>query len=140
MLHLGRGPGVPLQTILEETLGSESQGSMETVVETFSEQLLLPSFRGGAIFNVSIDSPPRNGETDEERAARENRNVNRAQRRDNECALAMAEAARDNQFDSQGRPLHRNLNEEFLRVDGHDIFKTPSANLAVATNELAHLP
>ena len=52
----------------------------------------------------------------------------------------MAEAARDNQFDSQGRPLHRNLDEEFLRVDGHDVFKTPSANLAVATNELAHLP
>ena len=52
----------------------------------------------------------------------------------------MAEAARDNQFDSQGRPLHRNLNEEFLHVDGHDIFKTPSANLAVAANELAHLP
>ena len=52
----------------------------------------------------------------------------------------MAEAARDNQFDSQGRPLHRNLNEEFLRVDGHDVFKTPSANLAMAANELAHLP
>ena len=46
----------------------------------------------------------------------------------------MAEAAHDNQFDSQGRPLHRNLDEEFLRVDGHDIFKTPSANLAVAAN------
>ena len=52
---------------------------METVVESTTELLLPPPFRGGAIFNVSVDSPPRNSET-EERAARENRNVNRAQR------------------------------------------------------------
>ena len=69
---------MPLQTILEETLGSESQGSTETLAETFSEQLLLPPFQGGAIFNVSIDSPPRNGETKEEHVAQENRNVNHA--------------------------------------------------------------
>ena len=37
-------------------------------------------------------------------------------------------------------PLQRNLNDEFVHVDGHDIYKTPSANLAVATNELAWLP
>ena len=71
---------------------------METLVETFTEQPPLLPFWGGVIFNVSIDSPPRNGETDEERAARENRNINCAQRRENERALAMAEAARDNQF------------------------------------------
>ena len=112
---------------------------METLVETFTEQPPLPPFWGGAIFNVSIDSPPQNGKTDEERAARENRNINRAQRREKERALVMVEAARDNQFDSQGRPLHRNLDEEFLRVDGHDVFKTPSANLAVAANKLTHL-
>ena len=140
MLHASRGPRTSLQTILEENPDSESQGSTEPLAEVFTEQPPLPPFRGGAIFNVSIDSPPRNGETDEERAARENRNANRAQRRDNERAIAMAKAARDNQIDSQGRPLHRNLNEEFLRVDGHDVFKTPSANLAVAANELAHLP
>ena len=47
----------------------------------------------------------------------------------------MAEA----QLDSQGRPrqLHRNLNDEFVRVDGHDVYKTPSANLAMVANELA---
>ena len=28
----------------------------------------------------------------------------------------------------------------FFRVDGHDVYKTPSANLAVATKELARLP
>ena len=44
------------------------------------------------------------------------------------------------QLDSQGRPLQRNLDEEFFRVDGHDVFRTSSTNLAVAANELAHLP
>ena len=44
------------------------------------------------------------------------------------------------QLDSQGRPLQRNLDNEFVCVDGHDIYKTPSANLAMATNELARLP
>jgi len=51
---------------------------METLTETFSEQLFLPPFWGGAIFNISIDSPPRNGETKEEHVAWENRNVNHA--------------------------------------------------------------
>ena len=109
---------------------------METLAETFTEQLLLPPFWGGAIFNVSVDSPPYNDETEEECAAHENRNINRAQRRANEITLAMAEQ----QLDSQGRPLQRNLNEEFLHVDGHDVFKTQSANLAVAANELTWLP
>ena len=100
MLHASRRHGASLQTILEENLDSESQGSIETLAETFTEQPPLPPFWGGAIFNVSIDSPPRNGETDEEHAARDNRNVNRAQRRANEHAIVMAEAARNNQFNS----------------------------------------
>ena len=98
-LHLGWSPGAHLQTIPEETPGSESQGSTETLAETFFDQFLLPPFRGGTIFNVSIDSPPRNGEI-EERAAWENRNVNRAQRRENEVAIARAEAARNSRLDS----------------------------------------
>ena len=115
---------------------------METLAETFSEQLLLPPFQGGAIFNVSIDSPPQNGETEEQRVARENQNINRVQRRENEVAIARVEAAQNNRLDSQGRPLplHRDLDEEFLCVDGHDVFKTPSANLAVTANELARFP
>ena len=54
----------------------------------------------------------------------------------------LAEAARNDQLDSQGRSrlLQRNLDDEFVRVDGHDVYKTPSANLAVAANELARLP
>ena len=78
MLHIGQCPGASLLTIPEENPGFESQDSMETLAETFSEQLLLPPFQGGAIFNVSIDSPPRNGEIEEERVAWENQNVNRA--------------------------------------------------------------
>ena len=80
MLHIGWCPGVSLQTIPEENPGSESQGSTETLAETFTEQLLLPPFWGGTIFNVSVDSPPQNGKTEEECIARENWNVNRAQR------------------------------------------------------------
>ena len=108
---------------------------METIAETATELLPLPPFRGGAIFNVSVDNPSRERETEEDRAAHVNRNINRAQRRANEAILAMAEA----QLDSQGRPrqLHRNLDDEFVRVDGHDIYNTPSTILAMATNELA---
>ena len=76
-LHISQCPGASLQTILEENPDSESQGSMETVAETTAEQPPFPPFRGGAIFNVSVDSPSREGETKEDRAARINRNVNR---------------------------------------------------------------
>ena len=138
MLHVGRCPGASLQTILEENPDSETQGSTETLAETTTEQLPLPPFRGGAIFNVSVDSPSREGEMEEDRTACVNRNINRAQRRANEADLAMTEA----QLDSQGRPcqLYHNLDDEFVRVDGHDIYKTPSANLVIAANELARLP
>ena len=45
------------------------------------------------------------------------------------------------QLDSQGRPrlLRRNLDDEFVHVDGHDVYKTSSANLAVSANELTWL-
>ena len=80
MLHVGRCPKASLQTILEENLDSESHGSMEIVAETTTELLPLPPFRGSAFFSVSIDSPPQNGKTEEERAAHENQNVNHVQR------------------------------------------------------------
>ena len=91
MLHVSRCSRASLQTILEENLDSKSQGSTETLAKTFTEQLPLPPFRGGAIFNVSVDSPPRNGKTKEECTACENRNVNRAQHRANEVTLVMVE-------------------------------------------------
>ena len=46
----------------------------------------------------------------------------------------------EQQLDSQGRPLQRNLDDEFVCVDSHDVYKTPSANLAMAANELVQLP
>jgi len=68
----------------------------------------------------------------EDRVAHVNRNVNHAQRQANEAALMMVEQ----QLDLQGRPcqLQCNLDNEFVRVDGHDVYKTSSANLAVAAN------
>ena len=54
----------------------------------------------------------------------------------------LSEAARNGeQLKLHGRPhpLHRNLNDEFIRVDGHDVYKTLRANLVVAANELARL-
>ena len=72
---------------------------METVSETSAIQPPFPPFRGGEIFNVSVDSPPRDWETEEECVTRVNRNVNRAQHRANKDALVLAEA----QLDSQGR-------------------------------------
>ena len=80
MLHVGRHLKASLQTILEENLDSESQGSTETITETTVIQPPFPPFRGCRIFNVSVDSPPWDRETEEGHAARVNRNVNRAQR------------------------------------------------------------
>ena len=76
MLHVGQCSKASLQTILEENPNSESQGSTETIAETTTEQLPLPPFRGGTIFNVSVDSPPREGETKEDHTTHVNRNIN----------------------------------------------------------------
>ena len=66
---------------------------METVAETTAIQPPLPPFRGGRIFNVSIDSPPWDGETNEDRVDRNNINANHMQCRTNEAAIVLAEAA-----------------------------------------------
>ena len=54
----------------------------------------------------------------------------------------LAKAARNGeQLDSQGRPrpLRRNLDNEFVRVDSHDAYKNLSPNLVVAANELTQI-
>ena len=54
----------------------------------------------------------------------------------------LAEAARNReQLDLQGRlrPLRHNLDDKFIHVNSHDVYKTSSANLAMAANELARL-
>jgi len=54
----------------------------------------------------------------------------------------LAEATHNGeQLNSLGRPrpLHHNLDNEFIHVDGHDVYKTSSTNLAMTANELARL-
>ena len=60
----------------------------------------------------------------------------------NKATIELVDTARNReQLNSQGRPrpLQHNLNDKFVCVDGHDVYKTPSANLAVAANDLARL-
>ena len=78
MLQIGLHPTESLHTILEENPDSKSQGSTKTITKTVAVQPPFPPFRGGKIFNVSVDIPPWDGETDEDHAARVNRNANHA--------------------------------------------------------------
>ena len=83
---------------------------------------------------VSHDSVVVDGENSVQRREREARNTD-CQRRRNEEAENFAQATRG------GPPLlAHNLQQEFLMVDNQRVEQTPSANLAVATHELARLP
>ena len=85
------------------------------------------------IFHVSHDSATKDGETVDERNARLAKNADRQRRRD-------AEAARGGDMDGHGPPRRgRNL-EEFDMVGDQSVHQTPSANLAVAFNEIEKLP
>jgi hypothetical protein len=70
-----------LSTILEEGTGStESHGTSytRTLIDPFGQEFLaFPPGFGGAVFAISNDEPPRDGETDQERVAQEERNANR---------------------------------------------------------------
>ena len=70
---------------------------------------------------VSNDEPPAVGETEQERLARKARNIDRLNRRQ-----AEAEEAR------RIRLQPRDLNNAFDRVGEKQVFRTPSANIAVA--------
>ena len=83
---------------------------------------------------VSHDSVAIDGETSVQRREREARNADR-QRRCNEETENAAHVAR-----GDPPPLARNLQQKFLMVDNQQVEQTPSANLAVATHELARLP
>ena len=83
---------------------------------------------------VSHDSVVVDGETSAQRHEHEARNLDRQQRRHEEIENAI-QAARGGP-----PPLAHNLQPEFLMVDNQQVEQTPSANLAVATNELARLP
>ena len=86
------------------------------------------------IFHVSHDSVTKDAKTTKERVARLAKNINRQRRRDVEVAQAANE-------DGRGPPHHQcNLEEVFDMVGDQPVYQTPSANLAVAFNELDKLP
>ena len=92
-----------------------------------------PGF-GGMIFHVSHDSVTKDGETAEEHEAHLAKNTDRQRRRDAEVAQATDE-------DGQGPSRHQcNLEEAFDMVGNQPVYQTPSANLAIAFNELDKLP
>jgi hypothetical protein len=130
-----------LSIIPEEITGStESHGASytRTLIDPYGQEFLaFPPRFGGAVFAVSNDEPPRNGETDQERVAREERNVDRrAWRVDLENAEEdTADAAMGGQHD-----ICCDLTDTFDLCDNQQVFKTPSANIAVAMNELNKLP
>jgi hypothetical protein len=70
-----------LSTIPEESTGStKSHGTSytRTLIDPYGQEFpaFPPDFEG-AVFAISNDEPPRNGETDQERVAREERNTDR---------------------------------------------------------------
>jgi hypothetical protein len=77
------------------------------------------------VFNVSNDEPVLDGETYEQRQQHEQRNADRAQRRADE---------------EQRQLVPNNLDDAFDMVGDQQVFKTPSANLAVAMANLDRLP
>ena len=83
---------------------------------------------------VSHDSIAIDGETSVQRRERETRNVDRQRCRNEEAENAVQSAG------GVPPPLTRNLQQEFLMVNNQQVEQTPSANLAVATHELARLP
>ena len=81
---------------------------------------------------VSNDEPPAVGEMEQERLAREARNIDRFNRRQIE-----AEAEEEARCI---RVQPRDLNNAFDRVGDKQVFRTPSANVAVAMATMQRLP
>jgi hypothetical protein len=92
---------------------------------------------------IRCDSPPRDRETNSQSVIREGRNVDCAWRRKQADAIANAGASTaigGGDADQQrGRRVAHKLNEKFVQVDRHVVQPMPSANLAMAMNELSRL-
>ena len=86
---------------------------------------IFPPRRGDLVFNVSNDEPVIDGETDEQRQQREQRNTDRAQQRADE---------------EQRQLVSNNIDDAFDMVANQQVFKTPSANVAIAMANLDRLP
>ncbi|XP_066364291.1 uncharacterized protein [Miscanthus floridulus] len=130
MVQIWQLPDESLNAILEESPEPYSEGSTETIN---SCPPFPPGFVG-ELFMVSHDSVAVDGKNSVQCYEREARNTDR-QRRHNEEAANAAQATGGGL-----PPLARNLQHEFLKVDNQQVEQTPSANLAVATNELGRLP
>jgi hypothetical protein len=85
---------------------------------------VFPPQRGDLVFNVSNDELVVDGETDEQRQQREQRNADRAQRR----------------ADEERQLAPHNLSDAFDMVGNQQVYKTPSANVVVAMANLDRLP
>ena len=83
---------------------------------------------------VGHDSVAIDGETSAQLPECEARNADRQRCRNEEAENA------DQAVEGDPPPLARNLQQEFLMVDNQQVEQTPSANLAMATHELARLP
>jgi hypothetical protein len=91
------------------------------------------------------EDPPAGGETNQQRQERQQRNADRAQLRiDEDARLAQQQADHDEQEADaairHNRLQGRNLNDAFDMVGNRLVFKTPSANVAVAIESLKRLP
>jgi hypothetical protein len=82
------------------------------------------------VLNVSNDEPVVVGETGEQRQLREQHNADRAKC----CRLEAEEEER------RRGPRPRDLANAFDRVGERQVFRTPSANMAVAMANLDRLP
>jgi len=90
----------------------------------FSRFPVFPPRRGDLVFNVSNVEPVVDDETDEQRQQREQRNADRAQRR----------------ADEERQLTPNNLDDAFDMVGNQQLFKIPSANVAVAMTNHDRLP
>jgi hypothetical protein len=126
-----------LSTIPKEGTGSTDShrtNYTRTLIDPYGQEFLAfpPSF-GGTVFAVSNDEPPHDGETDQERTAREERNANRRAGRVN-LENAKEDAAVGGQCN-----IYHDLTNAFDMCNNQQVFKTPSANIAIAMNKLNKL-
>jgi hypothetical protein len=105
MVDIRQIGGDLLSTIPEESVGSTGSTQTHTITNPYEEEFpVFPPGFGGTIFAISTDEPSREGETDQERAAQVERNVDRMARR------VERENAEEAQANAEGRcPIRRDL-------------------------------
>jgi hypothetical protein len=130
-----------LSTISEESIRStESHRTNYTrsFIDPYGQEFLTfpPNF-GGAVFAVSNNEPPHDGETNQERVSREERNADHSAQKVN---LENAEEDAADAGAGGQRDIRHDLADAFDMCDNQQVFKTSSANIAIAMNELNKLP